>query len=248
MFIIDNDKFSAFTLAEVLITLVIIGMIAAMTVPTLIANYQKEETISRLKKVYSTLSQTTNRAIADNGPIESWEMIDGNGTWNGSKFFAENYLIPYLNVLQKCENNNIDRCKFVANGLDNKKLSTSYVAELSDKNYRFYLNDGTFISVWTYKNLNVSGKNHKQYATIVFDINGQKGPNRLGRDIFGMDYFIDTTLYPELKGKFVPRYINLSRNQLLSNSGYMCNKKQSGSACLAVIYKDGWQIKSDYPW
>lgn len=45
----------AFTLAEVLITLGIIGVVAAMTLPTLINNYRKQETIAKLKKVYSVL-------------------------------------------------------------------------------------------------------------------------------------------------------------------------------------------------
>ncbi|MBR6164001.1 type II secretion system protein [bacterium] len=58
MFNLNNKLFSipyyeknhAFTLAEVLITLVIIGVIAAITVPTLITKYQKEQTVTRLKK------------------------------------------------------------------------------------------------------------------------------------------------------------------------------------------------------
>lgn len=50
-----SQKF-AFTLAEVLIALVIIGVVAAITVPVLFENYKKQETISRLKKAYSVIS------------------------------------------------------------------------------------------------------------------------------------------------------------------------------------------------
>ena len=64
---IKNKK--AFTLAETLITLVIIGIIAAITVPTLTASWQKTRTVAALKKSHSTLSQTTYRAIGGNGPI-----------------------------------------------------------------------------------------------------------------------------------------------------------------------------------
>ena len=62
-----THKLKAFTLAEVLITLVIIGVIAAMTIPTLMNNTNNQELVSRLKKTYSELSQATNRIIADEG-------------------------------------------------------------------------------------------------------------------------------------------------------------------------------------
>ena len=52
--------FRGFTLAEVLITLVIIGVIAAMTIPTLINKTNNQEYVSRLIKTYSTLSQGLN--------------------------------------------------------------------------------------------------------------------------------------------------------------------------------------------
>jgi prepilin-type N-terminal cleavage/methylation domain-containing protein len=60
----------AFTLAEVLITLAIIGVVAALTIPTVVRNYQKQETITRLKKAYSALANTTNLAMAEYGPLE----------------------------------------------------------------------------------------------------------------------------------------------------------------------------------
>ena len=59
--------FRGFTLAEVLITLVIIGFIAAMTIPTLINKTNNQEYVSKLKKAYSTLSQATNRIITEEG-------------------------------------------------------------------------------------------------------------------------------------------------------------------------------------
>lgn len=46
----------AFTLAEVLITMGIIGIVAALTIPALIANYQKQVTVDRLKKSFSVIS------------------------------------------------------------------------------------------------------------------------------------------------------------------------------------------------
>ena len=65
-----------FTLAEVLITLGIIGVVVALTMPSLIANYQKQETIARLKKVYSTISNTYMYAINSYGTSEKWNGKD----------------------------------------------------------------------------------------------------------------------------------------------------------------------------
>ncbi|MDD3238016.1 MAG: type II secretion system protein [Candidatus Gastranaerophilales bacterium] len=57
----------AFTLAEVLITLVIIGVIAAMTIPSLLNNTNKEETKTAVKKAYSALSQAITQHYALTG-------------------------------------------------------------------------------------------------------------------------------------------------------------------------------------
>ena len=53
----------AFTLAEILITLGIIGLVAALTLPSVIANYQKKQTVVKLKKVYTTLSQAVDMSL-----------------------------------------------------------------------------------------------------------------------------------------------------------------------------------------
>ena len=64
----------AFTLAEVLITLGIIGIVAAMTMPSLIQNHQKRLTAERLKKMYTTLRTAIDLAELDNGERENWSF------------------------------------------------------------------------------------------------------------------------------------------------------------------------------
>ena len=64
----------AFTLAEVLITLGIIGTVAAFTLPTLISKYQEHVIISKYKKMYSTLANAYNLAIAENGSPDQWQV------------------------------------------------------------------------------------------------------------------------------------------------------------------------------
>ena len=65
MFYKNNKRKKAFTLAEVLITLSIIGVIAAMTIPTLVLNYQRNITETRIKAFYSNMTQAVGQWLAE---------------------------------------------------------------------------------------------------------------------------------------------------------------------------------------
>ncbi len=237
---LQNKK--AFTLAEVLITLVIIGVIAAITVPLIIVGFQKEATLTRLKKTYSTLAQTTNRAIADNGPVASWEIIGASNTFKGAMDTTERYLTPYLSTLKKCESYNETDCHFIIYGLHGQEISNTNKAPFNTS-YLFYLADGTLIAT------NVIKASDRNRIIVTIDINGKQPPNRMGRDIFRMEYYLGSSgAYSKFNGKFVPTYVDYSRADLLSNKADRCNKKQNGDACFSLIMKDNWQIKPDYPW
>ena len=87
-------KKSAFTLAEVLITLGIIGIVAALTLPTVIQNYQKQATVTKLKKAYSMLGQVAQKSIADNGAID---FVEGDLLDEGAvKKFFNTYWLSYF--------------------------------------------------------------------------------------------------------------------------------------------------------
>ena len=97
-----NKKF-AFTLAEVLITLGVIGVVAAMTMPTLIQNYQKHETISRLKHFSSVLQQAYSmfeKDVLDGNTVHLYgnEVRALNGE-DAEKFFNV-YLRPYVKTVK----------------------------------------------------------------------------------------------------------------------------------------------------
>jgi prepilin-type N-terminal cleavage/methylation domain-containing protein len=219
-------KKKAFTLAEVLITLAIIGVVAALTIPTVVRNYQKTQTVVQLKKIYSALANTTNLAVMDNGPIANWVIEDGA---EGSRIFAEKYLIPYLKVSKNCNTQTAGDCEFKATQLSKKSTSV-----LGTGHSRFYLTDGTLIAVMVFTD--------PIYADIRVDINGQKGPNTYGRDIFLFNYRV-------YRGDFAPHCLTTeSRTSLLGDSASRCNKNQSGLCCSTLIMKDGWQIADDYPW
>lgn len=88
--------FKGFTLAEVLITLGIIGVVAAITIPTLISNNQKQALATSIQKFYSTMTQAVKLSEAENGPMSGWDF--GDGTAVGTHAWFNTYLAPYIKV------------------------------------------------------------------------------------------------------------------------------------------------------
>lgn len=224
----------AFTLSEVLITLVVIGVVAAITIPIMVADWQKQATVAGLKKAYSTLSNAYTRSIADNGPVDTWEA--GTSQDDILRFI----FAPYLNVALDCKNNSAqnESCNYSfrrnrGNG------ESSFVS-----NPPLILADGTVVAAdWASFVHYPDGTVLMPCFSILIDINGYKKPNRLGRDIFFV--FIDGVLEnnPKLTMKNVMSYPLLTtRSEKISE----CS--QQGRSCGELIMEDGWQIKSDYPW
>ena len=89
-------KKRAFTLAEVLITLGIIGVVAALTLPNLIENHQKQVTASHLKKMYSIVKNAVNLAEIENGPKENWIFP----TDSDAMAFYTNEILPKMNCVK----------------------------------------------------------------------------------------------------------------------------------------------------
>lgn len=242
-----NNKV-AFTLAEVLITLGIIGVVAAMTLPTLIANYQKRQTVVQLKKVYSVLNQALQKSIAENGTNLAVEYVPADPNVGGSAYGAGDpgakYLIPHLEVADKFlkANNKIKYSIKIANGTAESQFSWT-LANISP--YRYVLKDGTIITFVNF--LEYSPMNNSLF--ILADLNGFKGPNRIGRDVF---VFTLSKAKPQMIGTMGDKY---SVEQLLSK-GEACPAKDvvsgyqgyAGWGCSSIIMKDGWKIEKHYPW
>lgn len=229
-----NTCKNGFTLAEVLITLVIVGVIASLTIPTTINNVNKTETVTRLKKAYSTLVQTVNRSTIDNGHMTIWDM-GSTGDGQAADDFNKKYLIPYLNLGRNCGTLTAGSCDFKFS-----YLNSSTEQSLNSKWARFYLGDGTFIATYTQN----SGSTVRLQMCV--DINGQKKPNKMGRDVFLFNLTVKESSITE--GKITPDGIGYNRDTLVSSAASNCNKATTGIRCASLIMKDGWKIESDYPW
>mgnify|MGYP000039011796 CR=1 FL=1 len=219
-------KQAAFTLAEVLITLGIIGVVAALTMPALIANYQKQVTLNGLKKAYSQLAQAVQLSEAENGEIEYWDLT------LGSDVFIEKYIVPFLKNIGKTsgrEINTLINYKYL-----NGQTITEFSANGTDTSVR-KLADGSiiFVDSWT--------PDDGSYRTIMVDINGYKRPNVLGKDLFS--FWINKTNGLSPSG-------SCTGDECLEPALHMCNKEadKSGYACARVIIQNGWQITENYPW
>src|SRR5574344_1389620 len=188
-----------FTLAEVLITLGIIGVVAAMTLPTLINNTNKKEMVTKLQKEYSVLSQALLLAENENGLAGTWGFRDGS---TAQVLQIYDYLSPHLNIIKYCgvdykgdstQNKGVG-C-FDSNWLGlNGSIPTNWTRTaygLGGNVVNFVLADGTVISIDGHnqpgdKDLLGINDEHvaNEFAVITVDLNGKKKPNSLGRDIF----------------------------------------------------------------
>lgn len=216
---LKTHKF-AFTLAEVLITLGIIGIVAAMTLPALIQNHQKKVTIEQLKKTYSVISQAVNSSVAENGSTEYWDYS------LSAKDFFEKYLSKYLKKTKEAPLTTIKN-----------KITYKYLNGEPDRgglnnvnSYGVKLSDGTLVYI--------DGWTDSKTRNVIIDLNGYTKPNQTGKDVF---WFI---IFPKIG--FLPSEPDAQVN--VPNDFRACNKQHTGYYCSAKIMYDGWEIKDDYPW
>ncbi len=175
----------AFTLAEVLVTLTIIGVVAAITVPTLSHNATKHATISTLKSTYSILSQAIHRAQADYGDASEWLAPTERETKAAAELIANN-ILPYLKVAEDCG----------VNDIENKCISQKYLKRNGTPHSRSYANDTRYYkvvlnngsSIWM-KSTDASEYSRGNSHFIFFiDTNGVNKPNKFGDDLFVFSY------------------------------------------------------------
>lgn len=215
---------SAFTLAEVLITLGIIGVVAALTIPSLITKYKTHEASSRLKKFNSMMMQALILSSNDNGPVKDWDKtvpLNDDGTVNRDANYKQTnkiilkYLAPYLKYVTFTEGSST-----VVDGKVEEQSSTMYLA------------DGSSISFW-----------NGDCMDILYDINGAKKPNLLGYDSFSFN--LCTADYNYIKGKAFGPYLdfrNTDRETALNNC------KTAPEYCSGLLQYDSWEFKEDYPY
>ena len=245
-------------MAEVLITLGIIGIVAAMTLPLLIANHRRQVTLSKVKQTYTLLNNAFERAKVDyDTEVNNWYIPTEGSTLDKSMFFVETYMMPYLEVLHYCKNKiSAPYCNLtpkwltgITNGEPMYPLGSQYGTS-------FVLKNGTIVYVqvgaMTQTEADLGGISR---IWINFDIDGPQGYNSYGYDEFRVE--LGGAEGPAKKNnanrnKFLPYGYDPNKNcdYYVSEINHACNKTVTypGSYCLAYIVCNGWDFGDKYPW
>lgn len=173
-------KKKAFTLAEVLITLGVIGVIAALTIPILINNSRENQYNSGVKEAYAILQAALKTVVLNNSTVNV-----GNG-WGGS--YSQSFLDDFASVM------NVAKKDLCSNIMSNDGTNISYhwykgnlagaTWPLSVENTTrcLILNNGMSLRFSALANCNNFGLNG--CGQIEVDINGQSNPNMYGKDLY----------------------------------------------------------------
>lgn len=233
----------AFTLAEVLITLGIIGIIAAMTIPQLIQNYEKHVIEVQLKKTYSDLENMIKRAEADNESYEYWDFTNNN--------WYEKYFKPYLKATP-CKGKDLKHC-FLQYQNSDLRVFKKANGELVDGGeghwavaQKYMLPDGrAFLIEPIY---DTSFDRYWQFVYFVVDVNGSKGPCKMGWDVFQFTLFNYTRGDGKKQGLRLggigggdgayTRTSERIQQECYNDGGYDCG---------LLIQRNGWKFPDNYP-
>ena len=180
-----KSRMNAFTLAEALITLGVIGIVAALTLPTLIGNYEEKVIISKLKKFNSVMNQAFLRSVNDNGTPDGWGL---GGAFSFTDEILTEKLLPYLKVSKNC-------------GLQGKCFYNDDIYFLNNLRWTnlynptgwgqvtFILEDGEMVAMniidGNCKSERGTSKHLQNVCAFLYvDVNGKIKPNVFGKDFF----------------------------------------------------------------
>ena len=214
---------AAFTLAEVLVTLGIIGVVSAMTVPSLMQNYQRQSYVTQLHKVYNELSQALVRYQNDSNALNIKEA----GLTNQAAI--ESFVKNYFKVINDC-----GETKTPCFASEYKKLTGTAVATWNPKAH-YTISSGASIGVGTV----MTGDT---LFRVYVDINGQKGPNIWGRDIFIMYIYKNGLLDDSTLSETSTAPMTEADRTSMFNTN--CNTSTTSiHGCFGKILNDNWEMK-----
>lgn len=229
-------KKSGFTLAEVLITLGIVGVIAALTIPMLVSSSRNQANASKLSATISSVESALTSAIAQDGVDDIYETdlwINGlakfgdyvqASLYDGDDFYAD----KTVKQLDKT-------------ALETNPSGTIY--QLKSGAVVFFSDIVTEPADDSDKVAELGGALHSPAATVMIDVNGTDVPNIYGRDIFYYKLGDNGHLYP-----YGGRDVSISVKEDIANvwdadeSDYPCVAGSTGLGCAARLMAEGYKM------
>ena len=228
-------KALAFTLAEILIVMGIIGVVSALTIPNLNSSTADKERVAKVKKIYQNLEEAQERAVATYGPMKTWFVSDTSKKVATNKYADR--IMEFMKVSKDCKQS-VSGCFQNKNYKDSDNTDHGGGPNVWPDDRKFNLADGASISL----SIEPVGANACKRAddgtkfgesnrcgSLSVDIDGGlKGKNAYGIDFF---QFVITT------DGIHPAGIENSNGGSSTNLVNWCFKK--GNACT------GWVIAND---
>lgn len=244
-----------FTLAEVLITLAIIGVVAAMTIPALIKDYQKAQTETALKKAYTQFNQALMQLTSDTGCNGNLACTGLLSTPNTTFQAFGDEITKYLKLEKNCQMNVGQGCfaKIVNANFDGTS-GTNYQYDDLATIYKFIALDGTSFIITNFRadcttpanySNGITGNMSQVCGRLWVDVNGPvKGPNYMGKDVF---------LFWITNGRGALLYPQSGADDSYGGTNYWwkfynppaCSSnpgRTQGNYCTGRIMEEGWQI------
>ena len=217
-----------FTLAEVLITLGIIGVVAAMTIPNLMTKLRYNREAALLKENYSILQQMMLRANEE-GAMSNLPYTDN---MNQLKEWFNTYFLPYVKVTKVC---------YGTKGCwsQNAKNSIGQVYSSSERcgsgDVSFVLMNGTSVCMDDFRDFRFGVKgNGSTMIGFLMDVNGDRKPNKFGHDIFSIVFRDD---------KILPGGYDATKAQLDANCSSKCRQGlYCGTHCMQKVIQQGYKL------
>lgn len=226
-------KVRAFTLAEVLITLGIIGIVAAMTLPTLIQKQQDKVLINQLKVANSTLSNALLLAYKDYDTMQFWTDASSGAYTQVTQANFEKYFLPYFKVLKYCGRG--EGC-FSKDIYFNKSYNPTDTIDHNSNSAKAILTNGMSVAFASLSFGDTPSGN------IIVDVNGFKGPNKWGKDVF---YFA----IPRSAKGIYPSFSNEFEKNGTTYGLYSTDKRYStcltGTTEASKGYCTGWALRQE---
>ena len=224
-------------MAEVLLTLGIIGVVAALTIPMIMGETEKKITVTKIQKSLSLINSAYRLSYNDLG-----ELPPDEATALGNKKYTQMYWAPHIHNYRYCDT--YAKCGYESNTpfktISGKAPSNPLL--LVHRSRATFITMENFLYIIINQRFALTGTAFDNSRTVIIDINGPQKPNRYGRDVF---------VFLMLGGEngIVPMGFNKTDDEI--KSGCSANNNNSPvdrGYCAEWIRRSNWKIPKGYPW